>query len=572
MMSVDNRGWLAWTVLTIAIAISWFALEAQKPPDAKPADASLAAFSSGRAMAHVAEIAQAPHPMGSPEAERVREVVVKRLAELGLTAEIQAPKDSKSGLRNVLARRKGRGPAGKKALLLCAHYDSVASGPGAGDDASGVAVVLETMRALAVGPPLDRDVIVLIDDGEEGGLSGANLFVDEHPWAREVGVVLNFDARGISGPSFMFETSDKNGWLIRQFALASPRPVATSMSMDVYRIMPNSTNLTVFKRAGMAGLNFAFAGGSAYYHTSGDTPANLDPRSLQHQGDSSLALARHLGALGLDLPSSEDVIYASLLGRTVLSYPQYWAMPIAVAVAVVFLVVTGVGLWSGRATFSGLGAGIVTWLIAAAASIALATTGLAVGMLTWLFTVVAWITIAHALWVVPRDIRSEPGLDLMKFDVLNIYDVVTMMMCSAVVAAVILAIERRAARRRSLEDLALGALLWWLALVLATAWWLPNSSYLFAWPTLFALLGLGGMMLASADSVPARFSILLGAIPALVLIPPIIRNAFDGLGPGMAGLSLPLVALFLGAILPLLEPLVAPPRRQVAREEHDQPS
>jgi Peptidase family M28 len=388
MMSVDNRGWLGWTVLAIAIAISWFALEAQKPPDAKPADASLAEFSSGRAMAHVVAIAQAPHPTGSAEAKRVRKVLVTNLAKLGLAAEIQIPRDKRLEIRNVLARRKGQGSAGKKALLLCAHYDSVASGPGAGDDASGVAVVLESMRALAVGPPLDRDVIVLIDDGEEGGLSGANLFVDEHPWAREVGVVLNFDARGVSGPSFMFETSDKNDWLIRQFALASPRPVATSMSMDVYRIMPNSTNLTVFKRAGMAGLNFAFAGGSAYYHTSGDTPANLDPRSLQHQGDNALALARHLGALDLDLPSSEDVIYASLLGRTVLSYPQNWSMPIAVAVAVTFLVVAGVGLWSGRATFSGLGVGIVTWLIAAAASIALATTGLAVGMLTWLFAVV----------------------------------------------------------------------------------------------------------------------------------------------------------------------------------------
>ena len=88
----------------------------------------------------------------------------------------------------------------------------------------------------------------------------------------------------------MFETSDKNGWLVRQFAAGvSPRPVATSVSMDVYRIMPNDTNLTVFKRAGLAGLNFAFAGGSVYYHTGGDSPANLDPRTLEHQGENALA-------------------------------------------------------------------------------------------------------------------------------------------------------------------------------------------------------------------------------------------------------------------------------------------
>jgi Peptidase family M28 len=115
----------------------------------------------------------------------------------------------------------------------------------------------------------------------------------------------------------MFETSDKNGWLIGQFALASPRPVATSMSMDVYRIMPNDTNLKVFKRAGLAGLNFAFAGGSVYYHTGGDVPANLDPRTLQHQGDNALALTRHFGGLDLESPSGENVIYTSVLSRMV---------------------------------------------------------------------------------------------------------------------------------------------------------------------------------------------------------------------------------------------------------------
>jgi len=41
-------------------------------------------------------------------------------------------------------------------------------------------------------------------------------------------------------------------------------------------------------------------------------------------------------------------------------------------------------------------------------------------------------------------------------------------------------------------------------------------------------------------------------------MPPIIRNTFDGLGPRMAGLLMILVTLFLGAILPLLEPLIGP--------------
>ena len=83
--------------------------------------------------------------------------------------------------------------------------------------------MLETLRALKAGPPLDRDVIALLTDGEESGCLGARVFVTEHPWADEVGIVLNFDARGNSGPSIMFETSDGNGWLIRN-CTARPSP------------------------------------------------------------------------------------------------------------------------------------------------------------------------------------------------------------------------------------------------------------------------------------------------------------------------------------------------------------
>ena len=97
-------------------------------------------------------------------------------------------------------------------------------------------------------------MIVLLNDGEEAGLLGARVFSEEHPWAKDVGVALNFDARGNSGPSYMFETSDGNGWLIEQLARALPHPMATSLTGAVYRIMPNDTDFTIYKRHGMPGL------------------------------------------------------------------------------------------------------------------------------------------------------------------------------------------------------------------------------------------------------------------------------------------------------------------------------
>jgi hypothetical protein len=533
---VLDRGW--WTALAVTwiVGIAWLAIDLQKPPPALGANAPDELFSAARAQKHVAQIARAPHPAGSPEARRVCQILVRELAQLGLEPAVQDASDPATQVHNVVARLAGAGPPGKKALLLCAHYDSVPEGPGAGDNASGVAVVLETLRALKAGPSLQRDVIVLFDDGEENGLVGSEIFVNEHPWAREVGVVINLDARGNSGPSFMFETSDDNGWLIRQYAQAIPHPLATSISMDIYRRLPNSTDLTVFKRAGMAGLNFAFSAGLAYYHTPEDTPENLDPRTLQHQGENALAMARRLGQLDLEAPTGKDVIYTSILSRIVLSYPKSWALPLAAFAALLFLAVITVGLRTGRLSLSDLAAGAGVSLAAmCAAPIALAL----------LFGV-------GFLWDLVGSLFYGTRIHWLKFDVAILTG------CATLTAAVTLALKRWSAGARSLSALSSGALCWWLALTLFSAWWLPGGSYLFVWPTLFGVVGLGVSLGARAGTTVERVTTLLCATPALVLFPPLFRNMFDALSLNQAMPGMILVTLFLGTMLPALEPLIVP--------------
>ena len=159
--------------------------------------------------------------------------------------------------------------------------------------------------------------------------------------------MLNFDARGNSGPSIMFETSEGNGWLVNQFAQAAPHPLATSLSMDIYKIMPNNTDMTVFKEAGMGGLNFAFSAGIAYYHTREDKPTNLDPHTLQHQGENALAMTRRLGRLDLDNPKRDDVIYTSILSRVVVAYAKVWVLPLALTATGLFLIVVAISVRIG---------------------------------------------------------------------------------------------------------------------------------------------------------------------------------------------------------------------------------
>src|SRR5207247_2759174 len=109
-----------------------------------------------------------------------------------------------------------------------------------------------------------------------------------------------------SGPSYMFQTSPQNGWLIQEFAQAAPHPIASSIANEIYRLLPNDTDMIVFSRAGFAGLNFAYIDGSTKYHTLQDSYANVDERSLQHQGSYALALARRFGNLHLPVPKLSD--------------------------------------------------------------------------------------------------------------------------------------------------------------------------------------------------------------------------------------------------------------------------
>lgn len=96
---------------------------------------------------HVEAIAHEPHNLGHPEAfERSAQYIEKTLRGIGYHVYIQ-PFDDGSA-RNIevsLLPDDGPGPS----LVIGAHYDSAFTSPGANDNGSGVAVLLELARMLA---------------------------------------------------------------------------------------------------------------------------------------------------------------------------------------------------------------------------------------------------------------------------------------------------------------------------------------------------------------------------------------------------------------------------------------
>lgn len=528
-------------IFLIVIVAAWLGMHQYVPPAAVPADAPSGEFSSGRALKHVEVIAAAPHPLGSAEHAAVRDYLMQQLSAAGLNPEIQKSAainaDSYGPLRggqieNVVARLAGT--ANSKAVLLVGHYDSVPNGYGASDDGAAVGALLETLRALKTAPPLKNDVIFLFSDGEEAGLLGAKAFVDEHPWAKDVGVVLNFEARGNGGPSLMFETSTGNGWLVKQFAEAAPFPVGNSLAYEVYRLLPNDTDMSVFKRAGYAGMNFAYVDGLSHYHTQLDSVSELDQRSLQHHGLSLLSLSRRFGGLDLREVRRPNAVYFNVPGMKLVNYSGVWVLPLAGLIALVFLGLLVFGLRRRRLTLPGIVMGFLALLASLVAS-GLVVTGL-------------WRLLA--LWVnrsggAPSGETYQGEVFLVGFIALTV----------AITVAFYLVFRRKV----GLPNLMAGGLLWWLLLLVSASVLAPGASYLFAWPLLFSLAAFGFLLaradLESVGSYKLQLILTLCAVPGVILLAPTIQQVYTGLTVRMAGAIMVLVVLLLALLMAQLEAL-----------------
>ncbi|MDI6625583.1 MAG: M20/M25/M40 family metallo-hydrolase [Brevundimonas sp.] len=293
---------LFWLVGSLALALLIGVLSLQVPTPAG-LEAPATAFSTDRAMADVRELAQRPHPVGSADHARVRMFLQQRMTALGLQTSIQTGPISRGSARylrrmggdpeaanftatNLIGVLPGRNPA-LPAVALMAHYDTVPMSAGAADDSTGVAAILETVRALRARGPAERTLVVLFTDAEEIGLDGARIFWGGHPLRDRIGAVINLEARGGGGRAMMFETGRGAADTIALFSRAGVRAdggvTANSLAGFVYERMPNGTDFTIPKDRGVQGLNLAFIGRPEQYHAHSGADV-LDRGSVQHIG------------------------------------------------------------------------------------------------------------------------------------------------------------------------------------------------------------------------------------------------------------------------------------------------
>jgi hypothetical protein len=283
--------------ITILCLLTFLAFNLESATKVKPSDTS--GFSAENAFEYLKEIAKEPHAIGSLENKKVRDYLIQTLQAEGLEAEVQTgyvksswkPSYLKMAyVENVIATLKGSDPNAKKVVIAC-HYDSVMEGPGAADDGYAVACAIETVKLLKK-ENRKSDLILLITDGEEYGLLGAQLYAAKTDLS-EIGIMLNYEARGNEGPGIAFEWSDNNAWLVDELSKVYKRPIANSLSYEVYKRMGNGSDFTIFKRKDVPGINHAFIDGFSYYHHPQDNLQNISKESIQHTGENMYLAAKH---------------------------------------------------------------------------------------------------------------------------------------------------------------------------------------------------------------------------------------------------------------------------------------
>lgn len=544
-----------------------------QPPTPIAIEASEAGvFSAERAFLSLEQMvgSNLPRPVGSDENARVRGFIVDAMESYGYAVESQtgsraisravANRSSKVGLielTNVIAS-KNLAKSNRKKLFVVAHYDSVPFGPGASDNGVGVAAVLEVARMLQ-NREMNREVVFLFTDGEELSLLGADVFMDEHPLADDVGLVVNLDARGTTGPSLMFETSQSTSELIPVFARASKTKYASSLFYEVYKRMPRDTDFSVFKRAGIEGYNFAFIGNVRNYHTPADSLQNVDRGSLQHHGEHVLGLVNEIDQSpeldhffekqdAADSKVGSQVVYFDLMGRSLVYWPVRNAFFASIGM---FLVVVVLAMDASTSRFSTLSGVSVSAIFTSTLRLVLAAvvSAVGVGLVMWLMSFDAalsnpWpenpVLISIGLWM--------SGL--------------------ALVVAVSLAFRQRdndptqadGHLQQPLLKVAKSNFLAWLGVAsivsLFSVMFLPGASYLFQVPLAIGLIAFIAARFISVKSVAANaimgwggFVVAIGAGLVWLPLEPLF---YDAVGFKMPAATMLRIACVTTAAMPLI--------------------
>lgn len=519
--------------LVLALFIGWLSLRPHAVPE--PAAAPAAGFVAARALTHVNALARAPRPTGSDANAAARDYIVAQLRALGLAPEIQAETVQATSVgmmrsvhltlatvHNIVVRKPGRVAAKDEpaAIVASAHYDSASTTLGAADGAMSAAAMLETLRVLQAGPPLANDLLFVFTDADSGQAFGTRAFMESHPWARRARLLLRFDNPGQRGPLALVDASRADGVALAAFARAAPQPGGTSFMAALYANIRPLPATAPLGGGGASVLQFATMAGTLGPGAIHDIPQRLSGASLQHEGDTMLAMLRDTGNRPLPPTGTRGRVFFSVPGLGIVHYPYALVWPLALLACALTVAACIGGMRRARVP----GADIIH------AGFGFLFMGAAVTFVVYL--VHEATPGLHWRW----DAGVLAGDDGIRWQVLAF---------GLLLAAGFVIAQRRLQERLGVLCVQLGVLCAATLALLAVSWGEPGASYLLAWP----LLALQAAVLVSLSARAARYTpvaLVLAALPAAVLMLPALRDSLAVLSPTWLVLPAALVFTLLG--------------------------
>ncbi len=253
-------------------------------------------FDPERAMAHVVALADGIgiRQVGTPNEGRAAAYVATQFVAYGLDTRVQPLPVYNLYSQNVIGVLPGTDPEAGT-IYIGAHYDSVPWGPGANDNASGTAVLLEAARILA-NEAFSPTLTFIAFGGEERSLGGSSYFAGYLPPLEQYVArgMINMDCVGwgtAQGIGFVDESADP---LIQK---ALDNAVALNIPADVAEV-PNSDHASFATINIPAIMLYSYAPGrqdcGPNYHQPTDTPDGVDPVQMDRVAQILLATVRDL--------------------------------------------------------------------------------------------------------------------------------------------------------------------------------------------------------------------------------------------------------------------------------------
>jgi aminopeptidase N len=225
-------------------------------------------------------------------------------------------------LKNVVGVIPGQHPqrAGEN-LVIGAHYDHLGLGwpdvrgenrgrihPGADDNASGIAVLLELARVLGAGLQPDRSIVCVAFSGEEAGRAGSRYYINSsepYPVSRVI-AMLNLDTVGrlFDGKLMVFGSETASEWPPIFRGIGFVTGIASVMVNEPL----DASDQVSFHEAGVPAVQL-FTGPHTDYHRPGDTADKIDADGLVKVAEVSRQVIEYLA-------SREQPLSSTLEGAT----------------------------------------------------------------------------------------------------------------------------------------------------------------------------------------------------------------------------------------------------------------